>query len=162
MQACLSLGQDEEVDSSTDKVYRRHRVLLANNNELTFAMRPLQSIRLYRHKMRRNFRRKCRNPVSEVRFNLFMLRNECQSGGSVKRFRNNRRSRSDRERRLDALVGRLTAAAKRPAAAHVPINPWRSGRADLQNLVLKGGGSQPGSPISYTGTGIKVVNPSRT
>jgi len=116
----------------------RHRVkpvpkkLVNPPQELLFAMKPPQGVKNYRKKIR-PFRRKCRNPESEIKIGLFMLRLECNAAGTkVKKFRRSRLDPKVRAARLADLVSKLTSLRNR---VHVPIQAWKTGRTDLTNLV---------------------------
>ena len=105
--------------------------------ELLFAMKPPQGVRNYRKKIR-PFRRKCRNPASEIKVGLFLLRLECNAAGAA--VQKPRRSRLDpkvRAARLADLVSKITSLRNR---VHVPIQAWKTGRTDLNNLMK-------GSPV---------------
>jgi len=109
-----------------------------------FAMKPPQGIRNYRKKIR-TFKRKARNPVSEIKIGLFILKLECNA--AVPRVKKRKAVVVDPKRRavrLETVVSKVTARKNR---IQVPITAWRTGRTDLFGLV-KGPPSAPGSPVS--------------
>jgi len=111
-------------------------------SDLVFAMKPPQGVRNYRKKIR-TFRRKCRQPGSDIKIGVFVLKMELQSAA----LRPTRRphppvSQAARSAKIEAL---LASIVTRKSMIHVPISAWRTGRTDLQNLV-KNPPSNPGSP----------------
>ena len=131
-------------------------------------MKPPQGVRNYRKKMR-NFKRRCRQPCTEIKIGLFVLRLECQSAvPRLKRAPRRIITPGQRKARLDAVTADIVT---RKSLVHVPISAWRTGRTDLQNLIKnppsnppspvgpakgppgspRGGGKHPGTP-----TGIRI------
>lgn len=119
-----------------------------------FGVKPPQGVRNYRKKIR-TFRRRCRQPTSDIKIGLFVLRMECQANvGKIRPKKPLRDVTSQRHQqrcaRLETLIGKLVT---RKSALHVPINAWRTGRTDLAHLV-KNPPSQPSSPIGPKSAGL--------
>ena len=114
-------------------------------------MKPPQGIRNYRKRIR-PYKRKCRNPESELKIGVFVLKLECNAAGAG--FKKIRRSRLDpkvRAARLADLVSKLTSIRNR---VQVPIQAWKPGRTDLTNLVKT---SAPSPQVTHPpATGIRV------
>jgi len=111
--------------------------------DIIFAMKPQQGIKNYRKKIR-PYRRKCRNPVSEIKIGLFILKLECNA--AVPRVRKTQRPPVDPKRRAARLENTIARVTARKSRIQVPITAWRTGRTDLFGLV-KGPSSAPSSPI---------------
>ena len=122
--------------------------------ELIFGMKPPQGIRNYRKKIR-PYRRKCRNPESDIKVGLFMLKLECNAAGStVRKYRRHKLDDKVRAARLADLVSKLTSLRNR---VHVPIQAWKTGRTDLTNLVKAPQSPHITSSVPpATGGGIRV------
>lgn len=111
--------------------------------DIIFAMKPQQGIKNYRKKIR-TFKRKCRNPVSEIKIGLFILKLECNA--AVPRVRKIQRPPVDPKRRAARLENTIARVTARKNRIQVPITAWRTGRTDLFGLV-KGPPSAPSSPV---------------
>merc|ERR1740137_153564 len=111
--------------------------------DIIFGMKPQQGIKNYRKKIR-TFKRKCRNPVSEIKIGLFILKLECNA--TVPRVRKIQRPPIDPKRRASRLEATISRVAARKNRIQVPITAWRTGRTDLYGLV-KGPPSAPCSPV---------------
>lgn len=111
--------------------------------DIIFGMKPPQGVKNYRKKIR-TFKRKCRNPVSEIKIGLFILKLECNA--AVPRVRKIQRPPVDPKRRAARLENTISRVTARKNRIQVPITAWRTGRTDLFGLV-KGPPSAPGSPI---------------
>jgi len=121
--------------------------------EMLFALKTLQGIKNYRKKMR-TFRRKCRNPLSEIRIGTFLLKLECNAASvPTSRRKPSSKTPSQRSSRLETVV---TKVSKHKSSIHVPITAWKAGRTDLSGLV-KGPPSAPSSPVqAVRGVGINM------
>ena len=116
-------------------------------------MKPPQGVRNYRKKIR-PFKRKCRNPESDIKVGLFMLKLECNAAGStVKKFRRHKLDDKVRAARLADLVSKLTSLRNR---VHVPIQAWKTGRTDLTHLVKAPQSPHISSSVQAPVTGVRV------
>jgi hypothetical protein len=111
-------------------------------DELVFAMKPPQGVRNYRKKIR-TMKRKTRNPTSEIKIGLFILKLECNAGLPWPR---RTRRQVDPKLRAMRLENHVTRVVAQKSRIQVPITAWRTGRTDLYGLV-KGPPSAPGSPV---------------
>ena len=120
-------------------------------------MKPPQGIRNYRKKIR-PFKRKCRNPSSEIKLNQFIIRIEINAaqGKPIKR---PYRPKIDSNLRFGRCQAQLERLRKLRDRVHVPIQAWKPGRTDLRDLV-KGPASPylPAAPRvkTETGGGMKI------
>ena len=101
--------------------------------ELVFAMKPPQAIRNYRKKIR-TFKRKCRNPSSEIKLNQFIIKIEINAAQG-KPLRKPYRPKIDSNLRFGRCQAQLERLRKLRDRVHVPIQAWKSGRTDLRDLV---------------------------
>ena len=116
-------------------------------------MKPPQGIRNYRKKIR-PFRRKCRNPSSEIKLNQFIIKIEINAAQG-KPLRKPYRPKIDSNLRFGRCQAQLERLRKLRDRVHVPIQAWKAGRTDLRDLV-KGPASPylpPGPPRVKTETG---------
>ena len=120
--------------------------------ELVFAMKPPQGIRNYRKKIR-PFKRKCRNPSSEIKLNQFIIKIEINAAQG-KPLKKPYRPRIDSNLRFGRCQAQLERLRKLRDRVHVPIQAWKPGRTDLRDLV-KGPASPylPAAPRVKTETG---------
>ena len=115
-------------------------------------MKPPQGIRNYRKKIR-PFKRKCRNPSSEIKLNQFIIKIEINAAQG-KPLRKPYRPKIDSNLRFGRCQAQLERLRKLRDRVHVPIQAWKSGRTDLRDLV-KGPASPylPAAPRVKTETG---------
>ena len=88
-------------------------------------------------------KKKTRNPCSEIKIGLFILRLECNANLPWPKRQRRQENPARRVARLEQQVSRIIAFKSR---IQVPITAWRTGRTDLYGLV-KGPPSAPGSPV---------------
>ena len=115
-------------------------------------MKPPQGIRNYRKKIR-PFKRKCRNPSSEIKLNQFIIKIEINAAQG-KPLKKPYRPRIDSNLRFGRCQAQLERLRKLRDRVHVPIQAWKPGRTDLRDLV-KGPASPylPAAPRVKTETG---------
>ena len=108
-------------------------------------MKPPQGVKNYRKKIR-PFRRRCRQPGTDIKIGTFVLKLEIQSAaGKVKLKRKSPPHKTIEQRalRLDEQIAKIVT---RKSQIQVPISAWRVGRTDLAGLI-KNPPSEPGSPV---------------